>query len=396
MQAEGKRNIKSGAAYDKYFSAALGTYTIVKKSGGDVFDSVDLIKKTIKESYTQCFEISKVLKGSDIKESCKNIWSFIYENIQYAADGEGDEIREPIASWAERKTGVDCDCYSVLISCILQCLQIKHCLRMTMYSKANSWQHIYVVAYDEQGNEIVIDPVADYFNYEVPFLEKKDYDMQIARLGSLPKGNLASSTDKAAYLDAFSTNQQDIADKMLLIQALGLKEIYNTILGTSQTLGISEMELQAAISEGKGKSFEGLGTFLLAAPMITAGLNLLDTGLEAWTGNKLAASREQTAQAQLMADAQAVQAQAALDIEKQKAEVEKAKIDAQAQNTKMLIIGGGAIAVVVVLGVVLSGNKKQSTPQSRSRSLKGVDEEGLAGTKSAKSFKGQKEITMKY
>lgn len=89
-------------------------------------------------------------------------------------------MRRPARSWADRVSGVDCDCYLTFISIFLQiCAYLT--LRMSAYSKDHWFQHIYVIVPKNSDLKVAnrsdywaIDPVLDAFDTEKPFLFKHD------------------------------------------------------------------------------------------------------------------------------------------------------------------------------------------------------------------------------
>ena len=153
----------------------------------------------------QTEKIAKVLKGRTLEETCSNIWHFVYNHIQYKRDEEGvEQVRSPRRAWSDRKTGVDCDCYTVFILSILRSLDIDCIARITKYPKrypeVPRWQHVYPIVpkpghledyIDERDYYIVIDCVKDRFDDEQPYLECKDYDMRLD------------------YLDGFENDMQE-------------------------------------------------------------------------------------------------------------------------------------------------------------------------------------------
>ena len=186
-EASRKRNIRSGIEYDHLFSKAPGeVYTI--KQNATLEDTMAFIPKIIPKIAYQTELIANDRKGKTVYDSCRNIWHFVYDHIQYKKDEKGyEQVRSPRRTLVDRKGGVDCDCYSVFISCILTNLEIPHILRITKY-KENHFQHIYpIVPY---GNRyITMDCVTDRFNYEVPFSAKKDYNMDLQFLDGIPENN---------------------------------------------------------------------------------------------------------------------------------------------------------------------------------------------------------------
>lgn len=193
MEATKYRKLKSGAQYLHLFPAAKGDLQVVRRDAS-VEDTISFIRSTVGTTLSQTKNIAGVLKGRDTYETCKNIWHFVYAHIAYRKDKEGyEQIRSPARSWADRRQGVDCDCYSTFISSILTNLRIKHILRITKYGK-DYFQHIYPIV--PHGNRyIIIDCVTEKFDYEVPYTEKKDHTMDLQYLNGLEAAPLSSSED---------------------------------------------------------------------------------------------------------------------------------------------------------------------------------------------------------
>jgi len=187
MEANRKRNIKSGKEYDHLFPEAAGNNATIRKNA-NVYHTVAFIPKVVNETLFQTKELANQLSRNNIYETCKNIWHFVYQHINYKKDAPGyEQIRSPARAWHDRFTGVDCDCYSVFISSILSNLGIPHILRITKYHR-DYFQHIYPVVPFQNGF-ITIDCVTDQFNYEVPFSEKKDYPMDLQYLNGFEDPN---------------------------------------------------------------------------------------------------------------------------------------------------------------------------------------------------------------
>lgn len=189
MIATGRRNIRDGREYDKYFHLSdLKGKEVTLKEDGDTFDTIVLMKDLVLKNRHQVAKISALLEGKTREESCRNIWNWVYNHFQYKQDSSSaEQLRTPLRSWKDRKEGIDCDCMSILISTILCNLNIPHALRKTKYSGKDYFQHIYVVVPASgssiQGNNYyTLDCVVDRFNYEVPFSAKHDLNMQINML----------------------------------------------------------------------------------------------------------------------------------------------------------------------------------------------------------------------
>ena len=198
MVADRKRRLRDGREFDHLFPPPGEKDTTIKKSA-NVEDTMKLIRTALPKTLWQTEKIAKVLKGRTLEETCSNIWHFVYQHIQYKRDEEGvEQVRSPRRAWSDRKTGVDCDCYTVFILSILRSLDIDCLARITKYPKrypeVPRWQHVYPIVpkpghledyIDERDYYIVIDCVKDRFDEEQPYLECKDYDMRLDYLDGI-------------------------------------------------------------------------------------------------------------------------------------------------------------------------------------------------------------------
>lgn len=188
MQPKTKRYIKPGSEFNALFPLSNnGDKTIKRNASLD--DTVVFIPKVVRDTLEQTTAIAKKLKGRTVTETCSNIWHFVYGYINYKKDKEGyEQIRSPARTWHDRHQGVDCDCYSVFISSILTNLGMPHTLRITKYNR-DHFQHIYPIVPTGNGF-ITLDCVTDYYDYEVPYSDKKDYPMDLQYLDGLDGATL--------------------------------------------------------------------------------------------------------------------------------------------------------------------------------------------------------------
>ncbi|WP_337044235.1 transglutaminase-like domain-containing protein [Emticicia sp. 17c] len=120
----------------------------------------------------------KHIKGQSLIKLSENIYNFCRKNFRYAPDPNGLElIRSPMKSWEDRKRGIDCEDFAILISTILLQKGFNPYIRIVDYGQ--DWQHIYVYVKDK-NKLIFIDPVAKKFNKEVPFMKHKDFKVSTA------------------------------------------------------------------------------------------------------------------------------------------------------------------------------------------------------------------------
>jgi hypothetical protein len=203
----GQRVLRTdGAKYDRYFNRPRNEDKIVFEDG-EVDDTLVLMERVIHTYLADTAPIAQALQRADTESTIRAVWDFLYHNIQYKLDQRGlEQLRRPARSWAERFTGIDCDCFSIFASSILTNLGIQHSLRVTKYSQP-SWQHVYVVV-PKDGNSLTggyftIDAVLARADYEKPFTAKKDYKMSLSGI------NIAvlSGVDGA---DNYSTTPLDV------------------------------------------------------------------------------------------------------------------------------------------------------------------------------------------
>lgn len=173
----GYRPLRDGSAYDAYFPKPDESDRVVIEDGA-VEDTVELMKKVVWRYLGDTKKIAPIVQAKTVSETAKNIWEFLYHHIQYRLDKRGlEQLRRPARSWAERKSGIDCDCFSIFASSILTNLRIPHFFRIARYS-SDYFQHVYVVVPDG-GAELIIDPVLSRYNVEKPYQEKKDFIMNL-------------------------------------------------------------------------------------------------------------------------------------------------------------------------------------------------------------------------
>lgn len=223
MESREKRKVRSGVEYDSLFPRPSGKNILIKKDA-NVRDTVTFIQKSVPKTAQDTAMIAPLLKRENLKETCRNVWDFVYKHIPYKRDRAGvEEVRRPARAWHDRnhpdengEVGVDCDCYSVFISSILHNLNIPHVLRITKYWKKDPseirWQHIYPIVpvggmngdTEYRNDYIVLDCVKEAFDDEEPYLEKKDFGMRLEYLDGID--------DEEEYIVPNNKDLRDLAD----------------------------------------------------------------------------------------------------------------------------------------------------------------------------------------
>nr|WP_321453580.1 hypothetical protein [uncultured Carboxylicivirga sp.] len=220
--ASGKRTLKDGTRYNKYFAPPKRQDKYLTYAG-NTDDTIGFMAEIIKSTLADTKAIAPLLKGRDLRTTLDNIFSFVFDHIQYKPDDpQNEELRRPVRAWADRLTGVDCDCYSIFIGSILSNLNIPFALRMVKIGGKSYYQHVYVVV-PKNGSKTgittrdyyTVDPVLDTFNEEHPFTGKYDLFMQpIKYLNGVPSASLSGlqggSVDLYYSEEAADTPQNNV------------------------------------------------------------------------------------------------------------------------------------------------------------------------------------------
>lgn len=209
MESKTLKSIRSGEEYNHLFPKAT-LEVITKKKGATVSDTVKFIPKVVRETLWQTERIAPQLKGATLYETCSNIWHFLYEHVKYKKDEDGKEqVRSPARLWHDRFRGVDCDCFTTTVLSLLQHHNIRGMMRITKY-KQNHFQHIYPIVPIGNGKYITMDCVVNEFNYEEPYTEKKDFNMDLEYLNGTEDDNKLNGNVDAQDLFGWNDEMGDL------------------------------------------------------------------------------------------------------------------------------------------------------------------------------------------
>lgn len=103
----------------------------------------------------QPIELVKDLSGS-IDDKCEAVFSYLVNHVTYKLDDDGMQYIKSPARLLKDGCG-DCKSFTMFIACCLNCLGIKHIIRFVNYDGGKQYTHVYPVAIDENGNEIILD-----------------------------------------------------------------------------------------------------------------------------------------------------------------------------------------------------------------------------------------------
>jgi len=154
---------------------------------GITSDIVDAVIAVGEESKWQCMQLAPSLRGRTVKQTARNIHTFIRKYIRYVEDEPGKQwIKTPARTWADKVA--DCKGYSIFTSSILSCLGIPHAYRFVSYTKgAKVPRHVYIVAFD-QGRLYPIDACLIDPLKELPYTYKQDIMTDIVQLSGADSG----------------------------------------------------------------------------------------------------------------------------------------------------------------------------------------------------------------
>ena len=162
--------------------------TIINRRG-KTEDIMQAVIDCYNSDYAQVRELAESLPGDDTLSRCRAVFDFVDKNIRYQMDPlQKQWIRTPARLWSDGEG--DCKSFSIFICSCLRCMGIPHLFRFAAYEGASDPTHVYAVAIDEAGKEIIVDPVyrdesgKAVFNKECPYTKKIDMQgtTEISRL----------------------------------------------------------------------------------------------------------------------------------------------------------------------------------------------------------------------
>ena len=152
--------------------------TIINRQG-KTKDIMQAVVDCYNSDYAQVQELADNLPGNDTLSRCRAVFDFVDKNIKYQIDPlQKQWIRTPARLWSDGEG--DCKSFSIFICSCLRCMGIPHLFRFAAYEGNSDPMHVYAVAIDESGKEIIVDPVyrdengKAVFNKECPYTKKID------------------------------------------------------------------------------------------------------------------------------------------------------------------------------------------------------------------------------
>lgn len=130
-----------------------------------VLSSINISRPYL-DNYAYMFE------KKNVRDTCENIWKFMKENFSFNPEKGKLQTGRTIRYIIHDPQGVgekyfDCKHFSSFALSTLLALGIKSNLRLCGYNLRDPFPtHVYVVAYDDDGSEIIIDGTLSFFDME--------------------------------------------------------------------------------------------------------------------------------------------------------------------------------------------------------------------------------------
>ena len=118
--------------------------------------------------------------GLSIEDQCRSIFAYLVDHVRYKLDPDDSQFIKSPARLLYDGTG-DCKSLTMFICSCLHCLGITHKFRFVNFDGSRQFSHVYAVAVDEQGQEIILDACeldnngVPMFDYARPYSVKKDF-----------------------------------------------------------------------------------------------------------------------------------------------------------------------------------------------------------------------------
>lgn len=128
----------------------------------------------------QPMDIVSDLVGLGTEAKCEAIFNYLITNTEYLLDEAGKQWIKSPARLLHDGCG-DCKSLTMFIVCCLHCLNVPHIIRFVNFDGGSTYSHVYAVAIDEMGREIILDACEKdedgniFYNYARPYKKKKDF-----------------------------------------------------------------------------------------------------------------------------------------------------------------------------------------------------------------------------
>lgn len=189
--------------WNKLIAPANDQTTILYKDG-KLRDTLREIPEIVSKYSYQVRKLAQYLKTGNELRDCYNIWHWLKTHIRYKLDAAGKEqLRQPARAWADRNSGVDCDCFTIFIACLLKEMGYHNgYYTLCSFGASPKYRHIFATV-KIKGKTYCIDPVMAQFNMWPPNMNKV---MQIEMLSGVDGLHPTRYMDGLGGLSAIEDN----------------------------------------------------------------------------------------------------------------------------------------------------------------------------------------------
>lgn len=120
------------------------------------------------------------LYGLDVDTKCQAVFGYLIDHVHYRLDPVGKQyVKSPARLLADGQG--DCKSLTMFVACCLHCLGVKHIIRFVNFDGSKFFSHVYPVAIDEQGREIILDACETdrhgqpRYDFARPYMKKNDF-----------------------------------------------------------------------------------------------------------------------------------------------------------------------------------------------------------------------------
>ncbi len=207
--------------------AATGQRTLIK-ADGITSEIVQAVLSTFRQSHSQAFPLSQLLKGVNAQDTARRVFDLIKHNIRYVLDTAGQQDI-PTPSRVVGQGFSDCKGYAILAVSLLKGAGVDGGFRFVSYKKSDTRPtHVYAFAKLSNGQTLTIDPCMPGFNQEQTYQHKQDYPMSAIYAISGPDDEL----ERIASPNLDPEMHGPMADLQLMREAAALEgAIASTISG---------------------------------------------------------------------------------------------------------------------------------------------------------------------
>ena len=195
-------------------------------------------------------KISKYFLGQNAKETAKNVWEFLKNNVPYYIEsGNNQTLRSPSAILSI-PVGADCKSFSLFINGVFQSLFDKGYLKVPFAYRFASYKnnskepgHVFVVLYPGTDREIWVDPVLDRFDdrSKIPtFYKDKKIKMSLVQMSGVEYTAEQKQNQMVAYRNKL-VNDRDRLLNLGVIKPGSSKELEYKVAINKVTRALQDM-----------------------------------------------------------------------------------------------------------------------------------------------------------